>query len=128
MAGGSTFLRWLLGAKARARSLFTRQTLRPLFSVEKRQDLRDLADLLETGRLTPVIDRTYSYLRPGYIGLSHPSRLPKRKQLVFILTQGHRDPDWFAHQVFLFEDWPSGLYFVKCVVDSQVTIKKLVKN
>jgi glutamate/tyrosine decarboxylase-like PLP-dependent enzyme len=22
----------------------------------------------------------------------------------------HRDDDWFAHQVFLFEDWPSGLY------------------
>jgi glutamate/tyrosine decarboxylase-like PLP-dependent enzyme len=22
----------------------------------------------------------------------------------------HRDPDWFGHQVFLFDDWPSGLY------------------
>ncbi len=22
----------------------------------------------------------------------------------------HRDPDWFAHQVFLFRDWPSGAY------------------
>jgi glutamate/tyrosine decarboxylase-like PLP-dependent enzyme len=22
----------------------------------------------------------------------------------------HRDEDWFAHQVFLYEDWPSGLY------------------
>jgi sphinganine-1-phosphate aldolase len=22
----------------------------------------------------------------------------------------HRDPDWFAHQVFLYSDWPSGLY------------------
>jgi glutamate/tyrosine decarboxylase-like PLP-dependent enzyme len=22
----------------------------------------------------------------------------------------HRDPDWFAHQVFLFDQWPSGLY------------------
>ncbi len=22
----------------------------------------------------------------------------------------HRDPDWFAHQVFLYDDWPSGLY------------------
>jgi len=49
-----------------------------------------------SAQLKAFIDRTYSYLRPGYIGLSHPSRLPKRKQLVFILTQGHRDPDWFA--------------------------------
>jgi glutamate/tyrosine decarboxylase-like PLP-dependent enzyme len=22
----------------------------------------------------------------------------------------HRDPDWFSHQVFLYDDWPSGLY------------------
>jgi len=45
--------------KARARSLFTRQTLRPFTSVGKRQDLLDLAELLEAAQLTPVIDRTY---------------------------------------------------------------------
>jgi sphinganine-1-phosphate aldolase len=22
----------------------------------------------------------------------------------------HRDPDWFGHQAFMFDDWPSGLY------------------
>jgi glutamate/tyrosine decarboxylase-like PLP-dependent enzyme len=22
----------------------------------------------------------------------------------------HRDPDWFGHQVFLYDDWPSGMY------------------
>jgi sphinganine-1-phosphate aldolase len=22
----------------------------------------------------------------------------------------HRDPDWFEHQVFLYDDWPSGIY------------------
>ena len=22
----------------------------------------------------------------------------------------HRDPDWFGHQVFLYDDWPAGLY------------------
>jgi sphinganine-1-phosphate aldolase len=22
----------------------------------------------------------------------------------------HRDPDWFAHQVFLYDQWPSGMY------------------
>lgn len=31
----------------------------PFLSVEKRQDLLTLADLLTTGQVTPVIDRTY---------------------------------------------------------------------
>lgn len=56
--------RWLgpLGRIVTARVLsgFTRQRLRPFTSVEKRQDLLTLADLLATGQVTPVIDRTYS--------------------------------------------------------------------
>ena len=55
--------RWLgpLGriVKARVLSGSTRQQLRPFVSVEKRQDLLTLADLLATGQVTPVIDRTY---------------------------------------------------------------------
>ncbi len=55
--------RWLgpLGriVKARVLSGFTRQQLKPLVSVAKRQDLLTLADLLATGQVTPVIDRTY---------------------------------------------------------------------
>ncbi|WP_198416627.1 NAD(P)-dependent alcohol dehydrogenase [Cryobacterium ruanii] len=55
--------RWLgpLGriVKARVLSGFTRQQLKPFVSVEKRQDLLTLADLLTTGQVTPVIDRTY---------------------------------------------------------------------
>jgi NADPH:quinone reductase-like Zn-dependent oxidoreductase len=55
--------RWLgpLGriVKARLLSAFTRQRLRPFASVEKRQDLLALADLLATGQVAPVIDRTY---------------------------------------------------------------------
>ena len=61
--------------KARARSLFTRQTLRPFTSVGKRQDLLELAELLETGRLTPVIDRTYPLSGAAealrYVGAGH---------------------------------------------------------
>ncbi|MFN8592141.1 MAG: NAD(P)-dependent alcohol dehydrogenase [Thermomicrobiales bacterium] len=61
--------------KARAWSLFTRQTLRPFFSVEKRQDLLDLADLLAAGHLTPVIDRTYPLREAAealrYVGAGH---------------------------------------------------------
>ena len=55
--------RWLgpIGriVKARALSGFTRQQLKPLVSIAKRQDLLSLADLLATGQVTPVIDRTY---------------------------------------------------------------------
>jgi NADPH:quinone reductase-like Zn-dependent oxidoreductase len=55
--------RWLgpIGriAKARVLSGFTRQQLRPSTSIAKRQDLLTLADLLTTGQVRPVIDRTY---------------------------------------------------------------------
>ncbi|MGY0236012.1 NAD(P)-dependent alcohol dehydrogenase [Longispora urticae] len=55
--------RWLgpIGRVVRARVLsgFTRQRLRPFTSTGKRQDLLTLADLLATGQVTPVIDRTY---------------------------------------------------------------------
>jgi NADPH:quinone reductase-like Zn-dependent oxidoreductase len=55
--------RWLgpLGRIVRARllSLFTRQRLRPFTSVEKREDLLTLADLITAGQVTPVLDRTY---------------------------------------------------------------------
>lgn len=44
---------------ARALSVFTRQRLRPFASIEKRQDLLALAEMLATGQITPVIDRTY---------------------------------------------------------------------
>ncbi|WP_207771292.1 NAD(P)-dependent alcohol dehydrogenase [Arthrobacter sp. Bz4] len=45
--------------KARVLSGFTRQQLKPFTSIGKRQDLLTLADLLTTGQVTPVIDRTY---------------------------------------------------------------------
>lgn len=55
--------RWLgpIGRIVRARVLsgFTRQQLKPFLSVGKRHDLLTLADLLATGQLTPVIDRTH---------------------------------------------------------------------
>jgi NADPH:quinone reductase-like Zn-dependent oxidoreductase len=61
--------------KARARSVFTCQTLQPFLSVEKRQDLLDLAQLLEAAQLTPVIDRTYPLSEAAealrYVGAGH---------------------------------------------------------
>ncbi len=61
--------------KARVLSAFTRQQLRPFASVEKRQDLLALADLLATGQVTPVIDRTYPLDEAAdalrYVGAGH---------------------------------------------------------
>ncbi len=61
--------------KARTRSLFTRQTLRPFTSFGKRRDLLDLAELLEAAQLTPVIDRTYPLSEAAealrYVGAGH---------------------------------------------------------
>ena len=37
-----------------------------------------------SAQLKAFIDRTYSYLVPGYIAKEHPNRLPTRKALVFI--------------------------------------------
>lgn len=44
-----------------------------------------------SAQLKTFIDRSYSFLKPRYIALEHPSRFPQRKPLAFILTQGHRD-------------------------------------
>ena len=71
--------RWLgpLGriVKARVLSGFTRQQLKPFTSVGKRQDLLTLADLLATGQVTPVIDRTYPLDEAAdalrYVGAGH---------------------------------------------------------
>lgn len=71
--------RWLgpLGriVKARVLSGFTRQQLKPFLSVGKRQDLLTLADLLATGQVTPVIDRTYPLDEAAdalrYVGAGH---------------------------------------------------------
>jgi NADPH:quinone reductase-like Zn-dependent oxidoreductase len=61
--------------KARARSLFTRQSLRPFTSTEKHQDLRTLTGWLAAGDLTPVIDRTYPLSAAAdalrYVGAGH---------------------------------------------------------
>ena len=71
--------RWLgpIGRIVRARVLsgFTRQKLKPFTSVGKRQDLLTLADLLATGQLTPLIDRTYPLDKAAdalrYIAVGH---------------------------------------------------------
>ena len=71
--------RWLgpIGRIARARMLsgFTRQRLKPFLSIGKRQDLLTLAQLVATGQVTPLIDRTYPLDEAAdalrYVGAGH---------------------------------------------------------
>ena len=71
--------RWLGGSDRQLRamllSLFTSQTLTTLICSENTQDLRALTELIESGQVRPVIDRTYplsqapqaiQYMRDGH--------------------------------------------------------------
>jgi NADPH:quinone reductase-like Zn-dependent oxidoreductase len=64
--------RW---AKAGVRSLFARQTLRPILHGENQQDLLVLKELIEDGAVTPVVDRTYPLSDAAqalaYVGAGH---------------------------------------------------------
>ncbi|MFF5020178.1 zinc-binding dehydrogenase [Streptomyces sp. NPDC001165] len=79
MVGGEDGGKWFGGTGRFLRALllspFTGQRLRGFFSTQSHDDLRLLAELIEAGAMTPVIDRTYpladvpeavSYLRSGH--------------------------------------------------------------
>ena len=64
IVGGEGGGRWLGGfdrqiLRAPLLSGLVRQRLRPLISKERSADLLMLKELIEAGKLTPVIDRTY---------------------------------------------------------------------
>lgn len=63
ITGGETDGRWLGGNDRQIRAVllspFVRQTLRTFVASETHADLQVLAELAETGKLAPVIDRTY---------------------------------------------------------------------
>jgi NADPH:quinone reductase-like Zn-dependent oxidoreductase len=63
IVGGEGGGRWTGGFERQLRAVvvspFVRQTLRSLAAVERRADLLFLKRLIEAGKLTPVIDRTY---------------------------------------------------------------------
>ncbi|WP_344440020.1 NAD(P)-dependent alcohol dehydrogenase [Kitasatospora nipponensis] len=78
MVGGEGGGRWLGGTDRQVRALllspFVGQRLRPLLSDQRHDDLRFLAGLIESGAVTPVVDRTFplaevadavGYLRAG---------------------------------------------------------------
>ncbi len=61
--------------KALVRSAFVRQQGRPFLSTPNQEDLEVLRELLESGKVTPVIDRTYPLSETpeamGYVGDGH---------------------------------------------------------
>ena len=63
IVGGETGGRWLGGTDRQIRALmlspFVRQRLRTFISSENRTDLIAVRDLIDCGRVSPVIDRTY---------------------------------------------------------------------
>jgi NADPH:quinone reductase-like Zn-dependent oxidoreductase len=63
IVGGETGGRWLGGSDRQLRALalspFVGQKLTTFISAENGDDLRDLTELIEAGRVTPVIDRIY---------------------------------------------------------------------
>ena len=79
IVGGEGGDRWLGGFQrqifAPVRALFTEQKLLGLISKERQQDLLTLKDLIEAGKLTPVVDRNYP--------------LSEAPQAIRYLEQGH---------------------------------------
>jgi NADPH:quinone reductase-like Zn-dependent oxidoreductase len=78
IVGSETGGRWLGGADRALRAMllspFVGQRLRPLLSSERAEDLELLRELIEAGKITPALDRTYPlgevpeairYLRDG---------------------------------------------------------------
>lgn len=63
LCGGEGGGRWLGGMDRSLRAImlspFVRQQLRMLLADEREQDIQQLSELIEAGKITPVIDRTY---------------------------------------------------------------------
>jgi NADPH:quinone reductase-like Zn-dependent oxidoreductase len=81
IVGGDGGGRWTGGffrgiLRAPVLSLFVGQRLRGLISKEKQEDLQTLGELIEAGKVTPVIDRTYPLIEAPqairYLEKGHP--------------------------------------------------------
>jgi NADPH:quinone reductase-like Zn-dependent oxidoreductase len=79
IVGGEEGGKWFGGIdrqlRAQVLSLFVRQTLGTLIASARKDDLEELHELVEAGRVTPVIDRTFPlsetpeairYMRKGH--------------------------------------------------------------
>jgi NADPH:quinone reductase-like Zn-dependent oxidoreductase len=75
--------------KAIALSPFVSQTLGPLFTKRSKTDLEHLTNLLEAGKLTPVIDRTYS-LSEVPEAIRHVEQGHARGKVVITFERDHK--------------------------------------
>jgi NADPH:quinone reductase-like Zn-dependent oxidoreductase len=79
LANGAPMSGWFGGLghtlAAFASSLFVRQQARPFVSMPNREDLATLKDLAESGKITPVIDKTYPLAQTAdavaHVGAGH---------------------------------------------------------
>ena len=107
--GGEGGDRWLGGFQRQilppVRALFTEQKLMGLIAKERQQDLLTLKELIEAGKLRPIIDRTYP-LRGGTSGHTLPRERPRARQgrPHRLRIKGHRaceDRSWPARLLAL---------------------------
>ena len=81
LANGGPVGGWVGGlgrvVKALVMAMFVSQILRPFLSLPKKDDLVALKELIEAGKIRPVIDRTYPLSETaeavGYLGEGHAS-------------------------------------------------------
>jgi multimeric flavodoxin WrbA len=57
------------------------------------------------GQVKCFFDRTFSYMKPGYLAEGNPSRVPAGKKLVFIITQGAPVENLFAEIPRKYQDF-----------------------
>jgi NADPH:quinone reductase-like Zn-dependent oxidoreductase len=101
IVGGEGGGRWLGGfgrqlVWAPLLSLVVGQTLRPLASKERAEDLLVLNELVEAGKLAPVIDRTYPLSEaPEAIRYLHDGRA--RGKVIVTVREQREDPGAHSH-------------------------------
>lgn len=98
------------GCKTRSESCVLLDDLRPVLEDVKKADVIIMASPVYWGdvnaQLKGFIDRSYSYLTPDFITGPVRHRLPKGKQLVFILSQAADEAlynDIFSRYTSMFE-------------------------
>jgi NADPH:quinone reductase-like Zn-dependent oxidoreductase len=97
IAGGETGGRWLGGSDRQLRAVllsrFTGQKLRTFVCKENYADLIVLTDLIEAGKVTPVIDRTYPLAETAeamrYVEQGHA----KGKVVIAVMPAADLSPD-----------------------------------
>jgi multimeric flavodoxin WrbA len=72
-------------------------------------DLVVLATPVYIGEITAqaklFVDRTYSWFKPGFVGLDRPGKLKEGKSLILVVTQGNPDESAYRRNVEFYRDY-----------------------